>query len=68
MNTAVTSEEKRALLNLKPAEPDLVVTVRADLYRESMLVQDQRGKPLGLLWKRYDYKTKRITLAFSEGR
>lgn len=64
----VTPEERRALLNLKPTEPALIVTVRADLYHDGLLEQDQRGRPLMLWWTRRDIDTNRITLAFGPER
>lgn len=68
----VTPAERAALLKfarpLKPQGPDLIVTVRADLFDESMLKQDDKGKPRDWLWKKVDKENNRITLAFGPGR
>lgn len=68
----VTPETRVALLKfsrpLKPQGPDLIVTVRMDLFDESMLEQDAKGKPRDWLWKKFDKENNRVVLAFGPGR
>jgi len=68
----VTQAERAALMKfarpLKPQGPDLIVTIRTDLFEERMLKQYDKGKLRPLWWQKEDKANNRIQLAFGPGR